>query len=150
MNMATTVAEKRTSAANSLLRGEMSAVETYEQALPRFDATNGANELQRVLMEHRDSVSRLRALVRDEGGDPAEASGMWGYWAGMVTGLARLTGRGPTLQAMYQGEDHGRNEYESALKDDTVPAEVKEEVRTRLLPRQLEHLRTLQLLVDRQ
>lgn len=147
--MASAASAQRTSTANSLLRGEMSAVETYEQALSRFDATNGANEVQRILSEHRDSVQRLKALIRDEGGEPSEGSGAWGYWANMVTGLAKLVGTGPTLQSLYQGEDHGKNSYESALKDETVPQEVKDEIRTRLLPRQLEHLGSLTTLINK-
>lgn len=142
--------ETRTSTANSLLRGEMSAVETYEQSLSRFDATNGANEVQRILSEHRDSVQRLKALIRDEGGEPSTGSGAWGYWANTVAGVAKLVGPGAALQALYQGEDHGKNDYEAALKDDTVPQEVKDEVRVRLLPRQLEHLRSVQALIKKQ
>lgn len=148
--MATAEAESRTSAANSLLRGERSSVETYEMALSRFEPDAGREEVSQILSEHRDSVRRLEALVREEGGEPAGGSGMWGYWAGMVTGLARLIGPGATLQALYRGEEHGKTSYESALNDDTVPQEVKDEVRARLLPRQLQHLLTLNDLIQRQ
>ncbi|MGQ0539627.1 MAG: hypothetical protein ACT4R6_11805, partial [Gemmatimonadaceae bacterium] len=55
---------------NSLLRGEISARETYQQAISKF-GTEGRGDvevLREIALEHGDAVQRLSDAVRDAGG----------------------------------------------------------------------------------
>jgi uncharacterized protein (TIGR02284 family) len=129
---------------NHLLRGEVSAVETYEQSLPKFEEyPAAAQELRRIRDEHREACQVLREHVAKFGGSPSEGSGPWGGFAQAVTGTAKLLGPDTTLAALRRGEEHGINAYKESLDKDALPAECKDLIRTRLLPRGQEHLANL-------
>ena len=116
------VAADSVDALNGLLRGELSAVETYDQSFDRFaDRPELADRLRAVRDEHQDAVRTLRELVTDLGGAPAEGSGPWGSFVAAVTGTARVIGPGTLLAALRQGEEIGIEEYRRALATD-LPA----------------------------
>ena len=133
-----------TDALNALLRGELSAVETYDQALTRFEQVPDVRaELHRLQREHLDSASTLRESVTKYGGTPADGSGLWGTFASAVTTAAKVIGPDTVLAALKQGEERGISNYESALENEKVTTECKDLIRTTLLPRCREHLATL-------
>src|SRR5205823_3718669 len=55
---------------NSLLRGELSATETYQQALAKVGKEPGAAELRQIHDEHRSAANALRQEVHRLGGKP--------------------------------------------------------------------------------
>src|SRR5262245_59040829 len=117
--------ESPTSWLNRLLRGELSAVETYEQALHKCDGTPCAGTLRAILQQHRDSVATLREHVLHHGGDPSTSSGPWGTWTHVVTGAAKVLGTRTTFRALREGEEIGVKEYEAALADAEVANDCK-------------------------
>ncbi len=140
----TTAASQAVAELNHLLRGELAAVETYEQSLPKFEEfPAAAQELRRIRDEHRETCRVLREHVTKFGGTPADGSGPWGGFAQAVTGTAKLLGPDTTLAALKRGEEHGINDYQDALDGEALPTECKDLVRTRLLPRCQEHLANL-------
>jgi hypothetical protein len=99
---------------NSFLRGEMSAVETYQMALGKLDATSTArDELLVNLKSHQDRVRALRDAIVAAGGQPAEGSGPWGAFAKMVEGAAKTLGEKAAVSALEEGEDHGLKDYKT-------------------------------------
>ncbi|MDX2023675.1 MAG: DUF2383 domain-containing protein [Deltaproteobacteria bacterium] len=103
---------------NELLRGELSAVETYSQALQKIEEPFSAREeLQRCHAAHLSRVNLLRQAVINLGGDPAASSGAWGSFAKLVEGTATPLGAKMAIAALEEGEDHGLNEYNEALND---------------------------------
>jgi uncharacterized protein (TIGR02284 family) len=129
---------------NHLLRGELSAVETYEQSLSKFEEyPAAAQELRRIRDDHRETSQVLREHVTKFGGTPSDGSGPWGGFAQAVTGTAKLLGPDTTLAALKRGEEHGINEYREALDKEGLPAECQELIFTRLVPRCQEHLANL-------
>jgi uncharacterized protein (TIGR02284 family) len=135
--------QDRTEPLNSLLRGELAAVETYQQALTRVSNEPGAFELRHIEKEHREAAALLRQHIVERGGKPAEDSGVWGTWARAVEGTAKLFGNAAALRALREGEEHGVNSYETALADANVDAECKQLISTTLLPRTRAHIPTL-------
>ena len=115
--------------------------------LEKISEGPAADELRRILGEHEEAVNALRRYVHIEGGDASTSSGPWGVWAGVVVGTAKLLGPQTTLKALREGEVHGRKVYQEALNDDAVPNLVKAEVGNHLLPRQEEHILTLERLI---
>ena len=55
---------------NSLPRGELSAMETYDQAIHKYTGTPVVDEPNRIRLEHTESAARLAETVRDMGGRP--------------------------------------------------------------------------------
>ena len=133
---------------NSLLRGELSAVETYSLAINRYSGKPAVTELQRIRTEHALSAARLSQNVREMGGTPEEDSGAWGVFAKAVQGAANLFGADSALESLQRGEEKGRSDYEAALANDEVMAAHKEVISSELLPRINHHIATLERLEE--
>ncbi len=125
---------------NSLLRGELSAVETYTQALGKFRGKPEQEILESIRADHRDSVQRLHLQIDDLGVQPDNRSGLWGHFARTVEGVAGIFGSSASLRALEAGELSGIDDYHCALTDPDVTDEIKAEIRTVLLPRLERHL----------
>ena len=136
---------------NSLLRGEISAAETYLNVLERA-ATHDGNadavaRLQPMQVEHVRTAALLRSRIIELGGEPAESSGLWGVWTQAVQGtLTLFGGDAGGLRALHEGEEHGLRDYESALND--VDATSAQLIQNRCIPSQERHIATLLDLLD--
>ena len=132
---------------NSLLRGELAATETYQQALAKIGNEPGAEELRKIHREHREAANTLRQHVRHFGGQPDHGSGAWGAFAKTVEGAAKLFGNAAALRALKEGEEHGAHEYEEALKQDELAPECRALIARTLLPETRNHITTLDWLL---
>ena len=136
---------------NRCLRSELSAIETYHQALEKNRQQYGQQpqfqQLSRMLQEHQDAAAQLRRLVQQHGGTPSTDSGAWGAWSKTVMAAAKLFGDKPALKALKEGEESGLKEYQSIAQDASAPADVKTAV-SALMARQQEHIRELDRLID--
>jgi len=130
-------------AVNALLRGEIAAVETYDEAITSFDDAPETDELGAIREEHRRAVAALCDQVRGFGGEPAHGSGTWGAFASAVTGAARGIGPQTVLAALKQGEEHGTQEYLAALDNPEIADECRFLIRTELLPKSHAHVAAL-------
>lgn len=128
---------------NSLLRGELSAVETYDQALEKFKGESEASQLRAIRNDHNQAVTKLRKNIERMGGVPDSDSGAWGELAKSVQGAAKLFGDGAAISALKKGEEKGRSDYEDALADDRVLKECKDLIRSEMLPQQRRHIAEL-------
>jgi uncharacterized protein (TIGR02284 family) len=135
---------------NELLRGEIAAVETYQQALARIESDPGASELRQIHDEHCDAANALRQHIRHHDGSPERGSGTWGAFARAVEGVAKLLGNTLTLKALKEGEQMGVKAYEDALKDDRLSAGCKDLIRKQLLPQTRGHIVILDRLLEAQ
>lgn len=132
---------------NSLLRGELSAVETYRQALEKVGGEPQADKVRSMLEDHKVSVEKLRGAVVKIGATPSTDSSAWGAWAKTVTGSAKLFGDAAALRALREGEQHGLKEYQEALQNKNLPQETKNLIQGELLPKQSEHVATLDSII---
>jgi rubrerythrin len=131
-------------ACNKLLRGELSAVKTYNQAIEKFSGSREGQVLDGLRNEHEQSVRELSEHVSAMGGIPDSTSGPWGTFAAAVEGTAKMLGESAALTALIEGEKHGISEYEDALDDPEVMDEAKNSIRDHLLPRLLDHVVVLE------
>jgi len=131
---------------NSLLRGELSAVETYTQAIEKYPTDPKVGELQSIRREHVEASAILTQNVRSMGGIPDTDSGAWGVFAKAVQGTANFFGAGSAVESLLQGEESGRHDYENALNDDKVMVECKVMIREELLPKVRQHIARLEQL----
>ena len=119
---------------NSFLRGELSAVETYRQALDSVESVPHRSTLETCARSHQERVALLRDEVQRRGGRPAEGSGAWGAFAKAIEGAARGFGEKAAIAALEEGEDHGRNDYKRDI--DKLDAESRQIIELQVLPEQ--------------
>jgi demethoxyubiquinone hydroxylase (CLK1/Coq7/Cat5 family) len=119
---------------NSFLRGEISAVETYRQAIGRISDDRLRSELEACQQDHEQRVATIRERIEKLGGKPSEGSGPWGVFAKAVQGGADLIGEKAAIQALEEGEDHGLADYQRDA--DQVHGDARRFVRMELLPAQ--------------
>ncbi len=137
---------------NKLLKSELSAIETYRQALEKEgtdpEHVTAINELSAILDDHQRAASRIEAAIRQKGGEPVHSSGAWGTWSKIVMGTAQLFGDKAALKALKEGEESGLNEYEEVLGDTGIPQDQKTLI-SDLVATQRMHVQTLDGLMSR-
>ena len=116
------------------LRGEMSAVETYELALKHIEHVGLHRELQDILTSHARRVDALREQLINYKGEVIQSSGAWGAFAKLVQAGADLLGDRAALAALEEGEDHGLKLYSQDLEACDVA--TRNFIRSQLLPEQ--------------
>jgi uncharacterized protein (TIGR02284 family) len=143
----TTYTDHDVDSLNTLLRGELSAIESYGNAASRFEGQPQALTLRRICDEHRQAVEMLREHVIEHGGEPSTGSGPWGYFTAAITGTAKFIGPDATLTALRRGEEHGVQSYEDAIANDLLPDECVAAIVRHVLPRSRMHIQTLDRLI---
>jgi hypothetical protein len=134
---------------NKCLRSELSAIETYEQALEKNRAQYGQDEkyvrLSQILGEHRNAATQLRIIIEQQGATPSTDSGAWGAWSKTVMGAAKLFGDKAALKALKEGEESGLKEYERIARDAGASTE---NVVSSFIRRQQAHIDDLDGLIE--
>lgn len=131
----------------SLLNGELSAIESYDLALERFDREVEQPILRAVRENHQANAERLREQLAELGAKPSSESENTGGFAQAVAETTGILGEFPTLAALEEGEEQGIDEYAQALQDRGVSEDIKIAIRQELLPllsshiAELDHLR---------
>ena len=144
--MITAINETCVEVSNSLLRGELAAIETYRKALERYPDTVATPELMRIQSEHRLSANSLSEYIREMGGTPDTISGAWGSLAKAIQTSANVFGAESAIEFLIVGEKHGRNDYRKALDYEDVLDPCKAIIRNELLPRVKRNISTLRRL----
>lgn len=119
---------------SSLLRGEISAVETYDQAIKHLQHLS-INDLIANRDCHRKRVDLIANNIRQHGGIPDTTSGVWGSFARLVERGAALISDRTVVAALEEGEDRGLAQYRKPGDLDPSSIQLIDLV---LLPRQLE------------
>ena len=136
---------------NSCLRGELAAIETYEQALEKSRSEYGNDpkfqQLEKMLRNHEQAATLLQSLVRQTGGEPDTDSGAWGTWANTVMGASRLFGDKAALKALKEGEESGIKQYRGLIDDTDTPADVRDAA-MKLMKNDKEHCTRLDTMME--
>jgi len=129
---------------NSFLRGEISAVETYRQALDKVNDVQARMQLEQCHVSHQHRVDLLKTRIIELGGEPAQGSGAWGAFAKAAEGSAAALGQKSAIDVLEEGEDHGLKDYQKHLTD--LDATSRTFVEQELLPAQQRTHRALSTL----
>lgn len=132
---------------NELLRGEISAAETYRLAIDKVaDVQNtSAGLLRSIQEEHGRAAQGIRARIRELGGEAADSSGVWGVWAKTVQGTMNIFGDKASLKALKEGEEHGLKDYQEAVAQvDSASAQL---ISNQMIPSQERHISVLDQLM---
>lgn len=133
---------------NKLLRGELSAVETYGKVLEKHPESSAAPKLKRMQAEHQEAADALVGKVVEMRGEPETDAGAWGSLANAIQAAANLFGTESAIESLQKGEEHGRQEYLDALENEDVLDACKGMIRESLLPRTERHVETLERLEE--
>jgi hypothetical protein len=126
---------------NSLLRGELAAVNAWQHALRSAESrrTVDVPEILRFAAEHQRNVAALQVVVREMGGVPVREAATEGAFA--------LFADTATVRDLLAGEKSGLTTYEAAAG--TFRGEARDLVALELLPRQRRHVALLSASVQR-
>jgi demethoxyubiquinone hydroxylase (CLK1/Coq7/Cat5 family) len=127
--------QKNVEQLNSFLRGEISAVETYRQAIEALKSSTYGSRIAECKRSHEQRVAILTEEIRRLGGTPAESSGAWGAFAKAVEGSAAALGEKAAIAALEEGEDHGNADYKRDVSK--LDPEVRAVVEQRVMPLQI-------------
>jgi len=150
VNYNVTDTDEAVSQLNSLLRGEISAAETYRMAIDKLSDSDktrigSIGLLSEMQTEHGRAAQTLRQRVRELGGEAADSSGAWGAWAKFTQGTGNLFGDVSALKTLKEGEEHGLKDYQDAMDHlDRTSAEL---VQNQLIPAQEKHIGILDQLI---
>jgi uncharacterized protein (TIGR02284 family) len=133
---------------NSLLRGEISAAETYRMAIDKISEKDTADGglLREIQAEHGRAAQGIRDRIRELGGEAADSSGAWGVWAKTVQETMNLFGDTSSLKSLKEGEEHGLKDYQSALPE--LDASSAQLVSNQYIPAQERHINLLDQLIN--
>jgi hypothetical protein len=144
---------------NQLLSTELSAVETYEQALQEKDwmvlgPDPQIQALFHIMVDHLKAASQLGIEVQRLGGGPVNGTQAWGSWSNLRVDAARLFGDvnlfgdKAALEALKEGEESALKEYQAVIHHRALSPEVKPLIRS-LETKQQAHVRALDDLMMR-
>ena len=107
---------------NRYLRGELAAVETYDQCISRLNDPDVVVALSEIRASHQLRAEQLHNHIALLGGAPADSSGVWGAIARFVEGGANLFGTRAAMETLVDGEHFGVREYEDTqeLRPETL------------------------------
>lgn len=134
---------------DDLVRGELAALKAYDQVLKDTKDEKTKTRLQAIRNDHEKAVSQLSKYVagKKELLEDTESAGPWGSFAKTWTKGASLMGNDAALTALRQGEEHGIREYKEALEDESISKELKQAIKTDMLPKQEKHIETLKTFI---
>lgn len=117
----------------SLIQDELSAVETYRQALGAVPSGAEA-ELRRLQEQHSLAAALLRGGDYLQGEPLPDSSGVWGAWKRAIEGTASLLGPKAAIRALRDAEKAALDDYEGALREEALPTGLRQLIASRLLP----------------
>lgn len=126
-----------------LIRGEISAIESFDVVMKKLDDVQEKQRLSAIREDHVNALNTLKKYSGNELEAGVQDSGPWGSFTKSFAGGASLFGDKAALRALKVGEEYGRKEYESLLKETTIDGSLREVITTELLPAQVRHIQTI-------
>jgi hypothetical protein len=126
---------------NTLLRGELAAVNAYQHALrsAKTGSTANGTEILRFASEHQRTVAALQGAVRELGGVPASEAATCGAFA-LLTDTA-------SIRELLHGERWSLASYETA--SGSLDGDAHDLVTLELIPRQRTNISKLSAILSR-
>lgn len=128
---------------DEILRGEISAVEAYEQVEAKVKSDPEAYRLREFRNDHSEAVRYWREQSASSGIKPEDSSSIWGTAVEAFVGLSKLVGEETALRALKKGEEHGLSNYKSMLESEGLTNSQKMQIRNTFIPRQQGHIESI-------
>lgn len=128
---------------DKILRGEYSAIESYNQVMEKVDKDPEIARLRKFKADHKKAADFWRSQIRRQGKVPAKSSGVWGTVVEAFVGTSKLIGNSTALKAIKDGEEHGLKLYEYMLKSEELSPSQKAKIKQEFIPNQMQHIETI-------
>ena len=138
---------------NSLLRGEISASQTYGLAIPVVadNRPSDTTTLRAIARQHDSAVETIRAAIEKAGGQPDSkpdsSSTAWPSVVKSVSGAGKVFVAAAALKALKEGEQGGLNDYRNALTQ--LTPETSKLIRESIIPARIKHIDELEDIIAR-
>jgi hypothetical protein len=129
-----------------LIGVEMSASETYTEALDYFHDDPEQSLLIAIRAGHDENVDCLGDHLVALGKEIQPEAEVRNFFSKAVEGVSSTFGESATLLALEAGETGALKECRAALADPQAPDSLKEDLRHRLIPRLQRHVEELERL----
>ena len=133
---------------DEILRGEISAVEAYNQVLEKVDNDPEILRLEEFRDQHLHAVNYWQRQAKREGKIPEKSSSVWGTVVEAFVGASKLLGNDTALKALKAGEEHGLKNYEKLLDDRNLTPMQKKEISESFIPRQQSHIDSINAIIN--
>jgi len=124
---------------NTLLDAELSAVETYDQAMDLVDDEKERALLKGILQDHLQAVRLLEQQLEQLGATNDASGRVWPSFGEAVQGQRQLAVNPRAVQALKAGEECEVLTYEQALLDPDLPTDCRDLIHSILLPQTRGH-----------
>lgn len=101
-------------------RRELSAVNSYEQALKKYNGQREEAELRKIYREHLDATLCLRMALQSRGRSIPDGAGTWGSVASSVKRAATIVNDELPLHILRRGESINAEGYDALLSDENL------------------------------
>lgn len=132
---------------DEILRGEISAVEAYNQVLEKIELDPEIIRLEQFRDQHLHAVNYWQRQAKREGKIPEKSSSVWGTVVEAFVGVSKLLGHDAALKALKAGEEHGLKNYEDLLEDRNLTPMQKREIEECFIPRQISHIESIEAIL---
>ena len=133
---------------DEILRGEISALEAYEQVISEITDASEINRLKKHMADHEDAIRFWKHQAKVNGTIPNIDSGIWGNVVEAFVGVSKLAGEDTALMALKKGEEHGLELYEKLLLSDKLSVNQKRKIREQFAPIQRDHIKVIDHLLS--
>ncbi len=135
---------------DEILRGEISAVEAYEQVIEQLSEDPELFRLTEMKVDHENAVNYWKKESRDSGRIPESDSSLWGNVVEAFVGTSKIIGDEAALIALKKGEEHGLSNYRKMLNSEKLKKAEKEKIENMFIPNQKKHIESIDLLLGMQ
>lgn len=137
-------------ACRRLIGIEAAASDTYTEALDFFHDDPEQSLLLAIRAGHDENIDCISDHLVALGKDTHPQEEGRDRFSQAVEGVSRAFGESATLMALEAGETAALDECRTAIADPEVPPTLKEDLRSRMIPRLLRHVAELEKLRSEQ
>jgi rubrerythrin len=129
---------------DSLIRGELAAVKSYDRVLNRIEDQSEKQALSELRQDHIRAVDTLKRYADFDVNESASDAGAWGAFTASFAGAASLFGDKAALSALKKGEEYGVSDYKKVLDEKGINPELRSVIQSELLPQQERHIQRIE------
>lgn len=134
--------------ASALVRDELAAIETYKRVLQSVTSGKAGEALRRIENEHEEAARLLKNGLRKLGVDAPRRADKTAAWSSPRRKAGEFPDDKTSISLLREGERREIEDYESALRDESLDRSLKKLIESSLLPKTRAHVPALERLLS--
>lgn len=119
---------------NTLLRGEIAAVNSYDLARKKFATDAAIKTIDKILFNHKSNVDFLKKKIFSKNETPSTNTGAWGLAVELIIKSTKFLGETPLIMALREGEDLGLKDYKYFLSSNVPENKSIHVIKNQIIP----------------